>query len=82
MTIEENKRITNELFARFSAGDLDGAFGLLADDMTWRVPGKPELMPVAGGQQYHFLFTFRGGRIASAREYLDTQHAFEVRIRT
>ncbi|HEY5943979.1 MAG TPA: nuclear transport factor 2 family protein [Kofleriaceae bacterium] len=32
-------------------------------------------------QQYLVLFTFRDGKIASAREYLDTQHAFDVWIR-
>jgi ketosteroid isomerase-like protein len=26
----------------------------------------------------HFLLTFREGKIASVREYLDTQHAFDV----
>jgi uncharacterized protein len=29
-------------------------------------------------QSYHFLMAFRGGKIAAVREYLDTQHAFEV----
>ena len=32
-------------------------------------------------QQYHFLITFRDGKIASVREYLDTQHAFDVWMR-
>ena len=29
-------------------------------------------------QEYHFKFTIREGRIASVREYLDTQHVQEV----
>jgi len=29
-------------------------------------------------QQYHMLLEFRGGRIAAVREYLDTQHAYDV----
>ena len=29
-------------------------------------------------QQYHFLMTFRDGKISAVREYLDTQHAFLV----
>jgi uncharacterized protein len=29
-------------------------------------------------QEYHMLLTFRDGRIASVREYLDTQHANDV----
>ena len=32
-------------------------------------------------QQYHFLLTFRDGRISTVREYLDTQHAFDVWMR-
>jgi len=29
-------------------------------------------------QEYHFLITFRDGKICAVREYLDTQHAFAV----
>jgi uncharacterized protein len=32
-------------------------------------------------QQYHFLIAFRDGRISAVREYLDTQHAFDVWMR-
>jgi len=32
-------------------------------------------------QQYHFVLEFRDGKIAAVREYLDTQHAYEVWIR-
>jgi len=130
---EDNKRSAVELFARFSAGDIPGVLDLMTDDVTWRVPGKPELSPVAGiynkdrlkrlfgrmlaqledglqmtvlgllaegndvavevesqgdlrngrkyRQQYHFLITFRHGKIASVREYLDTHHAFDVWMR-
>ncbi|HKA88309.1 MAG TPA: nuclear transport factor 2 family protein [Haliangiales bacterium] len=129
-----NKEIAAELFARFSAGDIAGVLDLMTDDVTWRIPGKPELTPVAGPydkdrlrrlfhrmlsqlkdglkmtvlgavaegdraavevessgdlhngrqyrQQYHFLMTFRDGKIATVREYLDTHHAHDVWIRT
>ena len=132
-TTEDNKRSAVELFARFNASDIPGVLALMRDDVTWRVPGKPELSPVAGiynkerlkrlfermlaqlegglrmtvlgilaegndvavevesqgdlrngrkyRQQYHFLITFRDGKIASVREYLDTHHAFDVWIR-
>ena len=46
--MDENKRIAAELFARFTAGDIEGVLGLMTDDVTWRVPGKPELTPVSG----------------------------------
>jgi hypothetical protein len=133
MTTGNNKRIAAELFERFSAGDIDGVLALMTDDVTWRIPGKPELSPAAGTyqkerlgrlfrrmlsqlesglkmtvlgsiaegdhvavevessgdlrngrryrQQYHFLITFRDGKIATVREYLDTQHAFDVWMR-
>jgi ketosteroid isomerase-like protein len=133
MTLEEMKRSVVDLFSRFSASDIPGVLALMTEDVTWRVPGKPELSPVAGvynkerlrrlfnrmlaqldgglrmtvlgmiaegndvaaevesigdlrngrqyRQQYHFLITFRDGKIASVREYLDTHHAFDVWIR-
>jgi len=133
MLTERNKQIVAALFERFSAGDITGVLALMTDDVTWRVPGKPELSPVAGSygkerlrrlfnrmlaqldsglkmtvlgsvaegdqvavevessgdlrngrqyrQQYHFLISFRDGKIALVREYLDTHHAFDVWIR-
>jgi len=32
-------------------------------------------------QQYHFAIDFRGDHIVAIREYLDTQHAFDVWMR-
>ena len=48
MTPEDNKAIATGLFARFSANDVAGALDALADDATWRIPGKPDQLPVAG----------------------------------
>lgn len=128
-----NTQLVHDLFARFTASDIDGVMSLLADDATWRVPGKPELNRAAGDydkerlrklfdrmlsqlenglkmtvlgtvaegdrvaaevessgdlrngrqyrQQYHFLIEFRDRRIANVREYLDTQHAWDVWLR-
>lgn len=130
MTIERNKQIAADLFSRFSAGDITGVLALMTDDVSWRIPGKPELSRVAGvydkarigrlfqrmldqlenglkmtvtgmvaegdrvavevessgdlrngrqyRQQYHVLIELRDGRISAVREYLDTQHAYEV----
>jgi len=129
----DNTQIAAELFARFSSGDIQGALAMMTDDVVWRIPGKPELSPIAGEygkerlgrlfhrmlsqlerglamrvvgsiaegdkvavevessgdlkngrryrQQYHFAIDFRDGKIASVREYLDTQHAFDVWMR-
>src|SRR5260370_18786743 len=48
MTNEQNKQVAAELFARFSASDIDGVLALMTDDVAWRIPGKPELSPAAG----------------------------------
>ena len=48
MTTDRNRQIAAELFARFSAGDIPGVLDLMTDDVTWRIPGKPELTPVNG----------------------------------
>jgi len=47
-TEQRNKQATAVLFERISVGDLDGVLGLLADDATWWIAGKPERLPTAG----------------------------------
>lgn len=133
MSTEENKTVAAEFFARFTAGDIDGALATMSDDATWWIPGKPESTPSAGlydkeriarlfhamqgrlkeglkmvvlssiaegdrvalevesfgeltngrsyRQEYHFLITLRDGKISAVREYLDTQHAYDIWIR-
>jgi ketosteroid isomerase-like protein len=134
MTPEATKRAVTDLFARFSTGDIPGVLAMMTEDVTWRLPGRRELLPIAGEynkerlkrmfdgmlaqlderglqmrvvglvaegdsvaaevesigdlrndrqyrQQYHFLIRFRDGKIAAVREYLDTQHTFDVWIR-
>lgn len=48
MTPAANKERVAELFRRFTASDIDGVMALMADDATWRIPGKKELMASAG----------------------------------
>ena len=133
MTIDRNKQVATELFARLSASNIPGALALMTDDATWWISGKPELSPAAGiydkerlgrlfrrmlaqlasgltmtvvgsiaegdrvaveaessgdlgngrryRQHYHFVIALHDGKIASVREYLDTQHAFDVWMR-
>ena len=128
--MKTSKALAEELFSLFSAGDVAGVMDRMAEDVTWRVAGKPALFPVAGlydkrrlraliermlaqlenglemtvvssiaegssvameiesvgdlrngrayRQQYHFLITFRDGKVTVVREYLDTQHAHDV----
>lgn len=128
--MQDNKAVVHRLFERFSQRDWEGALALLTDDVSWRMPGKPERFPSAGvydkarlrrlfqrmderletglnmrvlsalaegdqvaaevessgdlkngrqyRQQYHFRIELRGGKICNVREYLDTQHSFDV----
>jgi ketosteroid isomerase-like protein len=46
--MNDSKQIALDLFARFTAADIDGAMDLMADDVSWRLPGKPELLATAG----------------------------------
>jgi uncharacterized protein len=48
MSIEHNKKLVGEFFTRFSAGDIEGVLGLMADDATWWIAGKPEQLSAAG----------------------------------
>jgi ketosteroid isomerase-like protein len=48
MGIEENKAVASGFFTRINAKDIAGALEMMAEDATWRLPGKPELAPVAG----------------------------------
>ena len=48
MTIEQNKNVASEFFARFSANDIAGALDLLSEDATWWIAGRKEQLPAAG----------------------------------
>lgn len=48
MSIEQNKQLASEFFARLGANDIPGALNLMADDATWWIAGNPEQLPAAG----------------------------------
>ena len=48
MSTEQNKKAAIELFARFTASDIDGVLATMTDDATWLIPGKPDASPAAG----------------------------------
>jgi uncharacterized protein len=48
MSIERNKQLAAEFFARLTAKDAVGAIALMTDDATWWIAGKPEVFPFAG----------------------------------
>jgi uncharacterized protein len=48
MSVDANKDLVREFFARFSTGDIPGALDMMADDSTWWIVGKPELLQAAG----------------------------------
>jgi ketosteroid isomerase-like protein len=47
-TLEQNKQIAREFFARFSENDIAGALDMMTDDVTYWIAGKPGLAPSAG----------------------------------
>ena len=48
MSIENNKKLASDFFARFSASDIAGALDTMTDDATWWIAGKPEQLSAAG----------------------------------
>ena len=48
MSIENNKKLASDFFARFSANDIAGALDTMTDDATWWIAGKPSQLSAAG----------------------------------
>ena len=48
MSAETNKKVVLSFFENFSAGKAEAALGLMADNATWTVMGKPEKFALAG----------------------------------
>ena len=48
MSVEANKQLAREFFARFTAKDVAGALDTMADDMSWWIAGKTGQLPTAG----------------------------------
>lgn len=48
MTIEENKKMAENLFEKFSANAIDDMMALMNDDATWWVSGKPHQFRASG----------------------------------
>ena len=68
MSSQENKRRAIELFDRFTASDIPSVLGMMTDDATWLIPGKPELSPSAGlydKRKIGKLFNIMLGRLKS-----------------
>lgn len=48
MSIEGNKRLVAEFNSYFEHSDIDAILGLMADDASWWINGKPDLFPLTG----------------------------------
>jgi len=48
LSLEANKQLARDLFARFSTNDIAGVLVLLADDITWWIAGKADAQPASG----------------------------------
>src|SRR5579871_2484649 len=65
---QQNKQRAIELFERFTNSDIPGVLGLMTEDATWLIPGKPELSPSAGlydKRKIGKLFNIMLGRLKS-----------------
>ena len=48
MSAEANKKLVRSFFENFSAGQVEAALALLADNATWWAAGKPDKFVLAG----------------------------------
>ena len=48
MSAEDNKKIVVSFFENFSTGKMEQALGMMADNATWSVLGKPDKFALAG----------------------------------
>jgi ketosteroid isomerase-like protein len=48
MSLEDNKRVAKDFFARIDRNDVPGALALLADDATYWIAGDKAVIPSAG----------------------------------
>ena len=60
--VEANKRLVSRFFEVLSAGRMDEALGMIADDCTWWIAGKAETLPLRGNlnkariaKLFHFM---------------------------
>jgi ketosteroid isomerase-like protein len=77
-------RLFNRMLSQLEAGLKMKVLGSIAegDSVAVEVESSGDLKNGRRyRQQYHFLLAFRDDRISAVREYLDTQHAFEVWMR-
>lgn len=68
MSSQQNKQRAIELFERFTNSDIPGVLGMMTEDATWLIPGKPELSPSAGlydKRKIGKLFNIMFGRLKS-----------------
>ncbi|MBV1927566.1 MAG: hypothetical protein KUG62_10430 [Rhodobacteraceae bacterium] len=73
-----NKELVAAFIEAMRISDVAALTGMIADDFSWWIAGKPEYLQTAGAHydnSYHFLFTIADGKITRMKEYMDTYHA-------
>jgi uncharacterized protein len=45
---EQNLRVVRDAYAAFLRSDLAALLAVLSDDVEWRIPGPPDVLPFAG----------------------------------
>lgn len=48
MSTEQNTRLVEEAYAAYQSGDIAALLNLLAEDVSWFVPGPPDVIPFLG----------------------------------
>jgi len=48
MSLEQNKILASDFFARFNDNDIAGALDLMSEEANWWIAGKPAELPAAG----------------------------------
>ena len=48
MSEQENLQVIHDVYAAFGRGDVPGVLAMLTDDVTWKTPGPPDVIPYAG----------------------------------
>jgi ketosteroid isomerase-like protein len=71
MSAAENKTTTQAAYKAFSAGDLDGAFASMADDIEWVVPGNSTLSGTYRGKDevLNFFIALAGKSFTTEPEH-------------
>ena len=71
MSTDANKKLATEFFAHFKRKEVAQALDKMTDDVTWLVPGKPELFPLAGPKTKAEMRELLAGLVTRSKDGLE-----------